>query len=169
MKERWQSLLTKAKPLVLAIENGEILDRPYTGTDRDTIVTTDSSVAYAALSDPPPEGFVDWEELTEGREAFPDNFEWFSWIDRQLLKSNFIEMISKNPQIETIDSNLDFSSALHELTQRDARILLQCYANDHFPFVWERILKVYLNHGFPCGWKGIFPDGNLLVYSRPKE
>jgi hypothetical protein len=34
----------------------------------------------------------------------------------------------------------------------------------------QSLYNVYKNGGIPCGWKGDFPDGELLVYSKqPKQ
>jgi hypothetical protein len=34
-------------------------------------------------------------------------------------------------------------------------------ARDDFP---HRLYEVYLNGGYPCGWRGWFPNGQLVVY-----
>ena len=43
-------------------------------------------------------------------------------------------------------------------------ILLNCYANNYMPEIWKDILYVFQHNGFPCGWKGDYPEGKMIVF-----
>ena len=45
-------------------------------------------------------------------------------------------------------------------------ILLNCYANNYMPEIWKDILYVFQHNGFPCGWKGDYPEGKMIVFSN---
>ncbi len=38
------------------------------------------------------------------------------------------------------------------------------FKSDEKPIFYNELLKVYQAGNFPCGWKGKFPNGNLLIY-----
>lgn len=37
---------------------------------------------------------------------------------------------------------------------------------DELPTFWENVLTVLGKGGFPCGWKGKYPEGQLIVYNH---
>ena len=39
------------------------------------------------------------------------------------------------------------------------------YFQELHPFS-EKLLDIYKIGGFPCGWRGDFPEGEILIYSK---
>jgi hypothetical protein len=163
MSDRWESLLIVAKPLVSFIEEGKILSQPYNGETEKRILVYDQHFARSSVSDPPPEGFYDWEESTEGPGILGEHFEGISWIDKKLLANNFFNVRSNNPSLEMELRDADAQGGLLEFVERDVRILLHCYAYGCFPPIWKLILDAYLHYGFPCGWS---KDRKLAILCR---
>ena len=163
MNDRWQSLLNIAKPLISLIEEGKILSKPYDGEIDQSMLIHDPHLARSCASASPPEGFRDWEEATEGAGVFKEDFEGISWIDKKLLANNFFNIRSNNQGLETTLKIADAQGGLIEFIERDVRLLLHCYAYNHFPPIWKRILDAYLHYGFPCG---LTKDGKLAVFCR---
>lgn len=161
MSARWESLLITAKPLVSFIEEGRILSQPYNGETVNRILIHDQYFARACASYPPPDGFTDWNEATEGAGIFNDDFEWASWIDKKLSAKNFFNARLNNATLIGALRDADGDGGFLELIERDVMILLHCYANDHFPPIWKLILDAYLHYGFPCGWS---TEGKLAIF-----
>jgi hypothetical protein len=46
-------------------------------------------------------------------------------------------------------------------------IMLARAVMDVTDLFWEKMFQVYRAGGYPCGWKGAYPEGQLVVLSRP--
>lgn len=55
---------------------------------------------------------------------------------------------------------------IHETMNLDITMILKCYANGYFSPLWNEIMNIYLDGGFPCGWEGEYPQGQLVVFSN---
>ena len=97
---------------------------------------------------------------------YPDSFEWSSWVDYNLSKNNFFGFESKAFNGADEKWTQHGVCLLQELMMRDMKIILNCYSNEYFPSLWQDILEVYLNNGFPCGWNGRYPEGQMVVFSN---
>lgn len=166
MTPRWQALLEHAAPWVAYLNRPTYFDRPYHGAVSGKLVVTDAVVAFRYASDDSFDEFDEWESVSDRLDIFPDGFEWKSWIDYNLLKSNFFGLASKHFNGADAKWTRHGVCLLQELMLRDMKVLLNCYANDFFPEIWRSILDVYLHDGFPCGWNGRYPQGELVVFSN---
>ncbi|NUF85828.1 hypothetical protein HUN17_17740, partial [Acinetobacter seifertii] len=95
-----------------------------------------------------------------------DDFDWSDKIKHKLKQNNYFDFEQK--EFNGAKEKWVYGEAciLTELMYRDIGIIFQCYANDFFPEIWKKILEVYLNGGFSCGWIGHFPEGKLVVFSN---
>jgi hypothetical protein len=166
MKKKWNDLLTNAGPLVGYLNRVSYFDKAYGGPPARRLILTDVDVAFKYASDDSFESFDEWETVSDSPDLFPENFEWKSWIDHNLLESNYFSLTSKDFNGADTKWTKSGICLLYELMHRDVRILLNCYANNFFPDIWNDILDVYLNDGFPCGWQGTYPQGELVVFSN---
>lgn len=107
--------------------------------------------------------------MSDSPDLFPEHFEAKRWIAYNLAPNSYFSLADKD--FNGADRKMTRSGVciLVELMHRDIRMLLNCYANDYFPPIWRDILEVYLHDGFPCGWKGKYPSGRLVVFSNHRE
>jgi hypothetical protein len=166
MIDNWIDLLAAAKPLVGFLSQGDFFARGYHGTTNRRLVLEDASVARRYATDDSFDSFDEWQTVSDDPRVFPDSFEWKRWIDHNLRKNNYFDIASKDFNGADAKWMVDGSSQLFELMHRDIRIFMNCYANEFFPPIWLDMLDVYLNDGFPCGWSGRRPDGELVVFSN---
>jgi len=70
------------------------------------------------------------------------------------------------PKIEEYINNKSLDVIVLHSIEWDIITAMMEYA--YSPYVksgfYTELLKVYENGNFPCGWKGKWPDGNLLIY-----
>ena len=105
------------------------------------------------------------EEIIE--QPFDDSFEWHYLFGPKLIDSNCLGALDKN--FHGVNEKLTYQNTtnlLHETFFRDMEILLNCYANNFIPEIWKDILYVYQHNGLPCGWKGDYPEGKMIVFSN---
>jgi hypothetical protein len=164
--DNWNELLVKAQPLIDFLGRPDYFDRAYSGDRNESLVIADASLGMEYATDDSFDKFDEWQTVSDSPSVFPDEFEWKRWIDHNLQKNNYFDLSEKN--FHGADSKWTDEGAclLVELMHRDIRILLHCYANDHFPEIWKKIQATYFLDGFPCGWDGNLPSGKLVVFSN---
>lgn len=165
MKKKWDDVVASAGPLINFLHRDAYFNKPYNG-NATALVLTDARAAVRYASDDSLVDHDDWETITDSLEVFPPNFEWSSWIDHNLAKNNFFDIVTKDFSAADFKWTQGNVCLLHELMQRDIRILLNCYSNDIFPDIWQSILDTYLHDGFPCGWDGMYPSGRLVIFTN---
>lgn len=162
----WQQILIEADAFVKFLSQDSLYAKPYNGGLPEEFVLTDATIARLVASGGRPEGFEDWESLTDSINTFPEDFEWNRSVKSKLQKNKYFDLESKNFNGAIEKWSTPTSCLLLELIYRDIDTIFQCYANNHFPDIWVRIMDAYLNDGFPCGWKGNYPEGSLIVFSN---
>jgi hypothetical protein len=162
----WQQMLVEADDFVKFLEKDSFLDVPYQRDAYDTLVTTSVVVARNFALNDSFDDFDEWETVTNSESVFSGDFEWSRVVKTQLRKNAYFGLESKrfNGAIEKWSNST--SCPLIELMLRDIEIIFQCYANGRFPAIWKEILDVYLKNGFPCGWNGRYPEGQIVVFSN---
>lgn len=165
MNKPWRDLLQVAGPLVAFLSREEFFDKPY----KDTVgafVIHDAAVGLDYATNDSNDKFPDWETVSDC-EAFPDDFNWDGLIHRIISRRlNDFGLERKYFNGADVKWTTSTSCVLQELMLRDMDRLFSCYANGIFPPIWQDILTVYLNNGFPCGWTSHLPDGKLVVFSN---
>lgn len=97
-------------------------------------------------------GFDEIKQLQLGDE--------FTYLNDELCR-NIVEAIKRKGKSEKTPSPLidwacaDFCGFLIQMTMFDEQSAFH-----------QKLYHAYENGGIPCGWKGEFPDGCLLVYSK---
>ena len=98
---------------------------------------------------------------------YDGDFDWHYLIGRKLIKTNCLGALDKNlhgaDKKLTIEGVVNF---LEETMPYYMKILLNCYANNYIPEIWKDILYVFQHNGFPCGWKGDYPEGKMIIFSN---
>ncbi|OMG71366.1 hypothetical protein BW685_21490 [Burkholderia ubonensis] len=162
----WHDILIAADPLVRFLEQDDFFGTAYRGDPTTHLVVRDAAVARHFATDDSFDDFDEWESVSDGVEVFPEDFEWSRQVKHELAKNRCWGIEGKRFNGADLKWADAVSCPLIELMLRDIGILFQCYANDCFPPIWDRVLRVYLDGGFPCGWDGRYPDGRLVVYSN---
>jgi hypothetical protein len=162
----WNDLMSIAAPLVNHLMQPSYFGKKYCGPMEGKLILTDAKTAINYATDDSFDHFDEWETVSDSLGVFPADFQWKSWIDYHVLEKDFFALTSKDFHGADLKWNLSEACLIQELMYRDIEILLHCYANNHFPPIWQDILEVYLNDGFPCGWHGRYPDGELVVFSN---
>jgi hypothetical protein len=166
VKNSWKELIANAAPFVNYLNRDSYFEKKYSGQLPNTFITSDPTIAIKYASDDSGDMFDDWASVSDSPSIFPNEFEWKSWIDYNLLKNNYFNINQKNFNGADIKLTTSGVYLLHELMYRDMRIILNCYANEYFPDIWRVILESYLNDGFPCGWNDRYPSGQVVIFSN---
>ncbi|MCR6476084.1 hypothetical protein NU688_07945 [Variovorax sp. ZS18.2.2] len=151
--------MVEGKSLVDFLERPIFFDQPYSGSRHNAIVVTDLATDFSCSS-AGSEEFEDWQALLDqesrGAYSLPKNTE------RKIL-----DLISSGL---SVDKN--YSSAPEQLLNNmegDIYRLLCCHASGELPALWKKVERVYLENGIPCGWRGAYPEGRIVVYSNSRE
>jgi conserved hypothetical protein len=164
MKKNWNQILESAQPVVDFLSSDSFFSRPYDGDRERFIVTASPEEARYLLGDE----WDEWEEIIDAQQ-FPDSddFDWHYLIGAKLINTNCLGALDKNlhgaDRKLTIEGVVNF---LEETMPYYMKILLNCYANNYMPEIWKDILYVFQHNGFPCGWKGDYPEGKMIVFSN---
>ncbi|WP_217560334.1 hypothetical protein [Paenibacillus sp. GbtcB18] len=113
-----------------------------------------------------------WEEITleAGNELteflslnFPDKYKKWNHLIRE--GKEIIEM-HVTPKIGEYLTQQELSPAILDNVKWDiiSAIMEYNYKSEKEPAFFLELLKVYESGNFPCGWKGSWPDGKLIVY-----
>lgn len=162
----WSDLLATAKPLIDYLSRESYYQAKYSGPTAGKLVITDAIAAMAYSIDESGDHFDDWQTITDSCGVFPVEFEWKRWISHNLNNNNYFNLARKSFHGAETKWNRSGVCLMQELMHRDIKVLLNCYANNFFPDIWTEILHTYLNDGFPCGWNGRYPTGQLVVFSN---
>ena len=164
MKKTWDEILESAKPVVDFLSSDSFFSRPYDGDRERFIVTASPEEARYLLSDE----WDEWEEIIDTQQfSGLENFDWHYLVGNKLIKTNCLGALDKD--FHGADKKLTIeggANLLEETMPDNMRILLNCYANNYIPEIWKDILYVYQHNGFPCGWKGDYPEGKMIVFSN---
>ena len=99
-------------------------------------------------------------DLTDiaGNEAgYDDNYDYYSTF--------FTNRILPLIQEYTMTNNIDFSISSNIRNVVINSLLENEYKEKYeFRMIYNKLLNVYKNGHFPCGWEGEYPDGSLLIY-----
>ena len=165
---KWDELLKEAAPLVAFLSKEDFFDTPFYKDTIGALVIHDATLGLDYATNDSNENFTDWETVSD--DVFPDSFDWDGLIhrviDRRLSQNSYFGLEAKNFNGADVKWTTSTSCVLQELMLRDISLLFNCYANKMFPPLWQDILTVYLNGGFPCGWSSHYPDGKLVVFSN---
>lgn len=146
------------------VEIGELLNGLYKGPFEDIIVEKDFDKALEiAWSQDLPDSHLPWSDLREAKmgEVMEVRYSLsdFNETDAALgkLVDQFGDILSnrlKGKHKELLDEvvgdmyNAAYSRAVNGISDN----------------LLEQIFTIYKNGGWPCGFKGDYPDGNLIVY-----
>lgn len=160
--KKWNDILESAQEFVNFLGKDKFFDQPFNNT-MNALIVTDAKLGFKyANQDNADQIFPAWLPLSRGEDSFPDGFEFFDCVRYGLEKNNDFNLEEKDFSgiNELWDNNIT------DMMMGDMEYILNCYANDYFPPLWEQILTAYLNNGLPCGWSDFPPNGKLVVYSN---
>lgn len=156
----WEEVLILAKDFVDVISKDVLFDKPFNNT-MDCIVTTNVREAFHYATEQLGD-FPEWQDVTSAYGNFPESFAYPDEIDLELQGRAYFNLEGKD--YNGVDEGWDYT--LHDMMMEHIEYIFYCYANDHFPPIWEKILQAYLNGGLPCGWSDFPPKGKLVVFSK---
>ena len=164
MKKTWDEILESAQPVVDFLSSDSFFSRPYDGDRERFIVTASPEEARYLLSDE----WDEWEEIIDAQQfSGLENFDWHYLVGSKLINTNCLGALDKD--LHGVDKKLTIeggANLLEETMPDNMRVLLNCYANNYVPEIWKDILYVFQHNGFPCGWKGDYPEGKMIVFSN---
>ncbi|MDR0481061.1 MAG: hypothetical protein LBG66_04150 [Gallionellaceae bacterium] len=106
-----------------------------------------------------------------------DDEEYWPWID--VRESESAAFSDKKPEnygkimdaweetmLSFIKKNLpdDFSKMFNDIEADLLNCCINIYVNGQNK-LFDRMWEIYSQGGWPCGWKGEYPEGQLVVYS----
>jgi hypothetical protein len=157
---KFEDYLAKAPKLVEFIRNGKLLDSIYRANDDRVMVIYSPQEAYRLMCDDETDDYECWRGLTEV-EYTTLQFEFpCRWYSRQEALVSPIKERFNDKELESEIPNLwdDFDA-----------LMRYCISNKNLnnpSELFNMIELAYINGGIPCGWKGKYPDGKLVVFSR---
>lgn len=162
-------MITKPDPHVtdrlLVIADTSVLARPGTPLPKGTIIVKDLQTAmnWGSLGQRKYEDWVTLREEISGKLMFNvSKLDTPNWLERTHLfesaDANLTRQIGahlpKNLPVRIIsDIQFDFKIIFYHLHFEESEANLGGY-----------LLKSYLSGAWPCGWKGRYPKGKLVVY-----
>lgn len=159
----WEQLQEDAAEFITFLQQGSFFSQPYR-TTKNYLVISDPIFAMDVAADYAGDQFYDREDAFEY--DFPENFLSLGRLKMQLNRCNYFDYHQKNFNHADLKLTHEGICVLIETMDIDIGYIFACYFNDYFPELWQEILEIYMNHGFPCGWEGEYPQGRLVVYSN---
>jgi hypothetical protein len=154
----FQKYLNNALELTWFCQNGKLLDKDDNNHDDHAFVIYDCDEAQRLSCDNEKDG---WIGLTEDEYVKLD-FNCPRWFSTKVD-----DILVKPLRAKSNDSEL--AARIPNLWEDVSAVLRYCLANrnaTHPSLLFDRIERAYLDGGWPCGWKGKYPDGQLIVFSR---
>ncbi len=165
MKKTWNQILESAQPVVDFLSSDSFFSHPYDGDRERFIVTASPEEARYLLG----REWDEWQEIIDAQQfSDSDDFDWHYIIGPKLGKTNCLGALDKDLHgaDEKLTNEGSGANLVEETMLHNMEILLNCYANNYIPEIWKDILYVYQHNGFPCGWKGDYPEGKMIVFSN---
>jgi hypothetical protein len=145
---------------------GDLFVRPYGGDSSRVLVETNFARARErAWTQDPESDFAIWTDLREmvmskvrGQRHEIAGFDAASKELRKLvdeLSAIFKKRLKRGPYDEILD---DVASDFYNCAYKRAVL-------GNVPHLFETLYECYRAGGWPCGWRGQYPDGVLVVYS----
>jgi hypothetical protein len=162
----WDDVLIDAKLLFDFLGREKFFDAPYNGTTSGRKVFTDPAPCFEFAQNQSGDGFEDWQTLLDNATL---DFEvgYSGFIRKKITKALGDGLYQKDFSGADLKfSRLPGISLLFNNMEGDMERLFYCYLNGKFPPIWEQVLDVYLYNGYPCGWIGRYPEGELVVFSN---
>lgn len=163
--KKWDDILVDAKPLVDFLNRKSFFDTPYNGVSTGRKVITDPKVCRDFATNQTGENFEDWQSLLT--EAMNKDFEYPSFLASRITKKLGEGLFGKDFSGADLKfTDVPGTGLLINNMEGDIYRLFYCYANEKLPPLWAQVLDVYLHNGYPCGWEGTYPEGELVVFSN---
>lgn len=157
----YQEIFDSSPELVKFCERGRLLDGPYRGDFTKAAVIHDGNEALLTSGTERDGGYEFWPDLCE-REYVKLGFDCPQWLPGK-IDQFLVDPLRRRTNDEGLVLEI---STIWDAVQQD---IWFCMANRISPRArdfFTLIEKAYLLSGWPCGWKGKFPEGQLVVFSR---
>ena len=147
--------------LVNFCERGRLLGEPYRGDITKAAVIHDANEALVTSGTERDGGYEFWPDLCE-REYAKLGFDCPHWLPGKIDKF----LIGPFRQ-RTDDERLVLEiPIIWDAVQQDIWFCMASRNSKNPGRLFDLIEEAYLASGWPCGWKGRFPHGQLVVFSR---
>lgn len=173
MKTRLEKFVAEADNLKEALEATPLFSKPYDGQANE-IVIHDAAAAWKYCSSQNlsdeyeywtglreknyAESLASLKKILANSESKDEYFEAADKIETDLFK------IVKS-RISKFGLGKEIAGAMSE----DFANILERRAFRPTPHEWaERMFQIYMSGGWPCGWRGKFPAGQLIVFTPGK-
>lgn len=170
----WSIDKMKNQGLVEFIKRGDFFATPFLLKEEPYFeVITDGDWAETYARDCNSDAYADWQTLLDeefyalcGDEISPHMEGKIS----DFVDENFHYGLNFHKALQKVGYDAETeTSFLFNNMEGDLFRLLQCEAlGKTSPFV-ELVKQAYLHNGFPCGWRGNFPEGKLIVFSNEEK
>ena len=156
----YQEILENAPEIAEFCKQKRLLDGPYQGNSSQVLVIHDSNEALLTCGTDRGDGYEFWSELCE-REYAKLEFSSPHWLPGK------IDQFLVGPlRQRTNDENLTLKiPIIWDAVQQDIWFCMASKSASKPSPLFAMIEDAYLLAGWPCGWKGNFPEGQLVVFS----
>ncbi|MGH1287384.1 cytoplasmic protein [Bacillus toyonensis] len=89
--------------------------------------------------------------------------------DMEAKKDMLYEVFSDNQNYSQEFISIDHINIIEEVERDLEMCALNRLVNGKVDNFYERIFAMYKLGGWPCGWKGEYPEGRMIVYSPDKK
>lgn len=169
-KDMWSIEKIENQELVDFIKKGDFFSTPFLlninfevikdGEWADTYATDCNSDVYADWQ-------MLWDEELDRLGVYDEITSHIEWKISDFIDENFHYELNFNGALQKVRYDEESqTSLLFNNMEGDLFRLLQCEALGKTSLFIEKVKQAYLNNGFPCGWKGSYPNGKLIVFSN---
>lgn len=167
----WSIDNIKSQELVNFIKQGDFFATPFLLSDSNFKVIDDGKLAEEYARDCNSDEFCDWQSLWDNELCNLGVYDEISghiehkinqFMDEHFhYEQNFHNALQKIGYDELSQTSFLFNNMEGDLFR-----LLQCETLNKTSVFIELVKQTYLNNGFPCGWIGNYPNGQLVVFSN---
>lgn len=162
--------LAEAESIRSAVEAAPLLSKVYVAQPGEMVINDPKAAWKYCSSQNLPDDYEYWTGLRErnyaekldslqkllGNERLKD--EYFNAADE--VDGEMLKLIKKQT------SKLGLEKGVAGAISEDFTKILEKRAFRSKPHEWaERMFRIYMSGGWPCGWHGKYPAGQLIVYS----
>ena len=157
--------------LTKIVVDGTLLGASYKPQSGEAVIfDRDLALVYATSQDLP-DWYDYWTGINEFQQIFPSAPEVRArWSEEEAQSLSELAAEAFSPLREKIteqmaDKDLDSTFTYIISGNLEAYLLYEFWFPETGASYWRNFYRIYSQGGMPCGWKGTYPQGELLIFT----